>query len=298
MKNLITMIIALSSTSLFAYELISFSPSIARSEEDILKESGQTRESVAQFSCDNPNRTDLFFKTTIGNLAMDSLKIYEKESKSIYTYISGKLYDSNNRETKPKHKFVKTVLELLQVYETIPEVRKLLFELQASPFDLYITRGGNRFLPQKFGQRSGWHMNDAAMVVSLDEKKPMTERLPFGTIGFGGFIYWNPETKANSIESDGKKRKVDPRIILAHEMMHAYDSTRGLLDRRFVKSNTHEFQPVTEYRAVRVENILRFSLGHKHRKFYSEPDVMDDNKDMLDENGETLILPTPCINWL
>ena len=100
------------------------------------------------------------------------------------------------------------------------------------------------------------------------------------------------------MESDWIQRKVDPRIILGHEMLHAYDGMRGLLDRRFVKSDHHEFQPVTEYRAVRMENILRIALGHKRRKFYSYTVGDTDQKDMLDTNDETIVLPTPCIKWL
>ena len=92
------------------------------------------------------------------------------------------------------------------------------------------------------------------------------------------------------------KDKIDTDIILAHEMYHAYDGMRGLLDRRFVKSDTHEFQPVCEYRAVRLENSLRKSLGYKYRKFYSHTEGSD--QDMLDDNGEPIKIPTPCINWL
>jgi hypothetical protein len=298
MKNVTLLTIALYTSSLFAYELLNFSSTTPRSEEEILLESGMTRDRLVDFSCDNPNRMDLFYRTTIANLALDSLKIYEKETKRVYSYISGKLYDSNNRQVRPKNDFVKRALKLLRTYETIPETRDLVFELQASPYTLYLVKGGNRFLPHAPGERSGWHMNDAGMIMNLDEKKPMIDRLPFSSIGFGGFINWNPKTNASFVESDGKIRKVDPRVVLAHEMMHAYDSIRGLLDRRFVKSDTHEFQPVTEYRAVRMENILRASFGQKYRKYYSSPTEMDDNKDMLDENGETIILPTPCISWL
>jgi hypothetical protein len=73
---------------------------------------------------------------------------------------------------------------------------------------------------------------------------------------------------------------------------------RGLLDRRFVKSDEHEFQPVAEYRAVRMENILRHALGYQNRRFYSYTKGDTEHKDMLDQNGETIVLPTPCVSWI
>ena len=81
-------------------------------------------------------------------------------------------------------------------------------------------------------------------------------------------------------------------------MYHAYDGMRGLLDRRFVKSDELEFQPVAEYRAVRFENIMRKHYGGLYRRFYSTPSDLSSIKDMLDEYEEPIVIPTPCIGWL
>ena len=103
---------------------------------------------------------------------------------------------------------------------------------------------------------------------------------------------------AKFVESDYKEREVNVDIILAHEMYHAYDGMRGLLDRRFIKADELEFQPVAEYRAVRFENIMRKNYGGLYRRFYSTPSDLNSIKDMLDKYEEPIVIPTPCIEWL
>ena len=48
-------------------------------------------------------------------------------------------------------------------------------------------------------------MNNAVSVSSLDEMKPMVDRLLWDSIGAGGRVYWNPDTKASFAETDYKK---------------------------------------------------------------------------------------------
>ncbi len=303
MKKSLLLSLTLLSTSAMAYELISFSPTKPRTQEEILKESNQKRENLQSFKCDNQNRMELFFDTAIQNMAMNSLKVYSKKEDKTYTYFDGKLFNENNNRVRSRDKFVKRALKVLTRYEKNPETRRLVSELQGSPYPFVIKKGGNRYSPNHTHERPNWHNNNVTMIMNLDERRPMIDRLPFSQIGYGGQILWNPSTKASFMESDNVIRKVNTDIILAHEMLHAYDGMRGLLDRRFVKSETHEFQPVAEYRAVRMENIVRKAMGYKHRRFYSTPSVkntneLDFNQDMLDENNETIILPTPCINWI
>lgn len=298
MKTLSTLLTFLIITPTFAYELINFSSSRVRTIDEILSETGKTKEELQKFNCNNPDRFELFAQAPIQNIAMDSLKILTKKEE-IQTYSQGKLFDINGNEIlKVKDKFTKIALKTLARLEKIPEARSIIEELQASPSPFYIKFGGNRYTPNNPGQRGNMHGNDAGFIAMLDDLRPLVDGMPFSQIGFGGFIYWNPKTIAAFIEEDYKERNVDQDLILAHEMYHAYDGMRGLLDRRFVKSDTLEFQPVCEYRAVRFENIMRKAFGYKYRRFYSKPQQLQTPKDMLDDNDQPIVIPTPCINWI
>lgn len=279
------------------YELLNFSSSTPRTSEEILKETNKTIKDIAQYSCTNPERFELFANTTIQNMKKDSLRIISKKLNKNFIYIDGSLFTEDYKPVaKLKDKFLKTTLQTLKRLNSIPESRRLIEELQFAPMPFYIKLGGNRYSPNMASERSNLHGNEAGFVSYMDELRPMIDRMPFQLIGYGGMIFWNPKTVAEFMEADGVMRKVDTDLILAHEMYHAYDGMRGLLDRRFVKSDELEFQPVCEFRAVRMENILRKSFGYEYRQYYSYS--KEDKRDMLDDNGEPVILPTPCIKWL
>ena len=46
-----------------------------------------------------------------------------------------------------------------------------------------------------------------------------SEEVPFTNIGAGGVVAWNPKLEG-----------IPSHVSLAHEMYHAFDSIRGLLD--------------------------------------------------------------------
>ena len=300
MKKLIATTLLLCLNTTFAYELLSFSSSKVRTIEEILTETGITKAELTPFICENDERYELFSQEPIQNMKKYSLKIIDQK-KRVYTYIDGELFsaDGTRRIYKVKDKFVKILLKTMKRLEFIPETKQLIDELSFSPFPLWITLGGNQFTPNNPDERPNWHGNDAGFISMMDMLKPMVERLPFSQIGYGGQIRWNPKTKASFIESDFKKRMVDVDLILVHEMYHAYDGIRGLLDRRFVQASEdehYEFQPVCEFRAVRMENVARKAMGYLYRRFYSDNSHSDN--DMLTEQGEPEALPTPCVNWL
>lgn len=298
MKTTTTLLLLLS-TSAFAhnYELINFSNTVMRTEEAILKETNKSKKDLAQYTCSNPERFNLFANTTIQNMKKDSLRIFSKKLGKTFIYIDGSLSTEDYKPvTKVKDKFLRIALKTLKRLQTVPESRRLIEELQFAPKPFFIKLGGNRYSPNNPEERTYLHGNEAGFVSFMDDLRPMIEKFPFELIGYGGLILWNPNTVAKFMEADGKMRQVDTDLILAHEMYHAYDGMRGLLDRRFVKSDELEFQPVCEYRAVRMENSLRKSFGYQYRQYYSYSET--DPRDMLDDNGEPIVLPTPCIEWL
>lgn len=300
-KNLLIILLSLNSSITYAssdYELVNFANNRIRGEEEILSETGKTRDELISYSCTNNERLKLFSTRVLENSAGSSLKIQDSNDR-LYTYKNQVLIDKRgNVVNRLRGRFLKTALKTLNRIESVAEGAQLIQELQHSPFEFVIIRGGNRYDPSDIDQRSYTHGNEAGFISMLDELQPIVERFPFKKIGHGGRIYWEPNTNASFIESDYKERKVDSDIILAHEMYHAYDGMRGLLDRRFVKGEEFEFQPMAEYRAVRMENIMRKGLGFKYRRFYSTPSDLSSMKDMLDKYEEPLKMPTPCIEWL
>lgn len=114
-------------------------------------------------------------------------------------------------------------------------------------------------------------------------------------------MYWNPNMVNETIESDGVRRKLDPTISLAHELYHSFDSIRGILDFGRVNGPNHEFETVMEYRAVYFENLVRKGFGVKLRKHYGDGTPLEGQDplnppDLLDETGETIYIPSPCLN--
>lgn len=298
MKKLIALTILIQIPTAFSYELINFSSSRVRTIDEILTEVNMNAAELEAYKCNNQDRYELFAQTTIQNMAQDSLKILTKNGK-VLIYRDGTVSDTNGVILrKVKDNFTKVVLKTLARLETVNETRQLIKELQYSPYPFYLKAGRNSYSPNNPDQRGNTHGNNAGFISMLDELRPMVDGMNFSQIGFGGMIYFNPNIKAEFVEADYKKRYVDKDLVLAHEMYHAYDGMRGLLDRRFVKSDTHEFQPVCEYRAVRMENIARAAFGYKFRRFYSAPEDTNTVKDMLDDNDEPVVMPTPCVNWL
>jgi hypothetical protein len=279
------------------YELVSFVSTTPRTPEELLIETDKTREQLSPYMCDITNREELFTPRIVENLAGDSLQVMD-QNKVVYIYKNKRIYKDGKPIRRVRDAFLKQVLATLKRLERIPEAKQLIEELQHSIYTFTIILGGNRYDPSPLGGRSYLHGNEAGFVSMMDDFRPMIERLVFKNIGFGGKIFFNPSIDASFVEIDYQERKVNPDVVLAHEMYHAYDAMRGLLDRRFIKADHLEFQPVCEYRAVRMENILRLRMGDLYRRFYSKPSDMSSIQDMLDENNEPVIIPTPCINWL
>lgn len=280
------------------YELINFASGERRSPEDLLKETSKTLEDLKNFHCESNQRGELFFENMLMNLAADSLKIVttHKKKQVIYTYRDGKVF-LNGKKTKARGSYAKKTLKALKkLSRKSTHVKKLLSKLQMAPAPFYIKFGRNQYTPNMLDERSNEHGNEAGFVSMMDDRRPMVEGMVFEQIGFTGQINWNPGANLELVEIDYVKRSAPSVLALAHELFHAYDGMRGLLDRRFVKGEGLEFVPVAEYRAVYFENLVRKDLGLKYRRFYSGSKKGE--ADLLDENNQPILLPTPCIHWL
>lgn len=78
--------------------------------------------------------------------------------------------------------------------------------------------------------------------------------------GSGGVISWNPNGSILATLNGGT---ISEETDLAHEMFHALDANRGLLDKR-----SYNGLERSEWQAVYRENILRGQLNRPLRTYY------------------------------
>ena len=282
----------------YDYELINFNNSRVYSEQELLSSVGKTKEDLIRFKCDNEERFSLFTINQNPNLKFDSLRV-KGSNGEVLIYKDQKFYKGNDLYTvKSSEKFLASFREAITKVESTTAGEILVKSLQSYKDIFLIKKGWSHFEPNTESERSMWHINEAGFGFIMDEKMPMFgDKVPLKKIGSSGMVFWDPNLKAKFIESDYVKRSIKPELVLAHEMFHAYDSSRGFLDRRFVKSSELEFTEVTEYRAVYLENMIREELGLKYRRYYG--DVDDFSKpDLLNADGSPILMPSPCINWL
>jgi hypothetical protein len=297
MKFLLLILISINAYSA-DYKLINFSSARLRTIDEILIETQISRDQLEIFKCSNPKRNVFFFDTTISNPKSDSFKIIGTDKK-IYTYINGNIFSRKFKLIKkPRDSFLKYAVNALSKINEFEIGRKLVSKIQTAPSSFYLQKGGNRVSAHLPGERSNLHGNEVLMVTNLDELRPLVDKMPFLKMGYTGTIYWDPTFKVKLIEADYVERTADPVISLGHELVHAYDGMRGLLDRRFVSGDKYESATPAEYRAVYFENQLRKLMGAKYRRYYSKPSNNSHHKDLLDDRDEPILLPIPCINWL
>lgn len=215
----------------------------------------------------------------------DSLRIMNRDKKVV-------IY---NKKLKSKDEFVKKVIKALKKISKLKEGKTLIKKLMHNPYPLWIKPGGNRFDPRTLSERSMFGINEAGALTSFIVNRLQVDRIRFAKWGSGGHVNWDSKKEYSAMESDGVVRGTPTFIALGHELYHAYDSIRGLLDRRMIKGESYEFQPVIEYRAVYFENLLRRSSGRLYRKYYSAPNK-DVQGSMLNLKGEPRWINTDCYN--
>ena len=89
--------------------------------------------------------------------------------------------------------------------------------------------------------------------------------------GSGGRIVWNPPD--GYLNTGGEELTLSPYTNLAHEMGHAYDANKGLLDKR--KFNGLER---LEWQAVYWENLIRQELNKPLRQTYGIISIINNGK--------------------
>lgn len=259
--------------------------------DDLLKMIKMNENQLDFYSC--PNFQDHLFSEFLKPFQQQQFLKIETNSGKLVSYQFGKTFNHKDKEIKPRG-FVKSVVEALKKIEATPTGQRLLNELLKSPYPLVIKEGMNRFDPRKKDEGPVRGMNTAAAFQSLHTGRLIVDKVRFDQFGSGGYVWWNPKLKPKTQDEDLKIREVPTFMALAHELYHAYDSTRGLLDRRIVNGYGYEFLEITEYRAVYFENKLREENGLYKRITYS--DSLDPSKGkLLDQNGDPIWIPASCL---
>ena len=246
--------------------------------------------------CNGRDELDPFQNPHRMNPLRNSLKIKIPKKTSILTYQLGHYFNEQGEEvTHFEDPFVKSVANALKRFENLEPTKKLLRSLEESHFPLVIAQGNNSFNPQIEGGKFWSGIKQAQAIAFFSTLRMSPGGHPLADIGVGGQILWAPKLVIESIESDGVRRKLDPDVALAHEMYHAFDSIRGMLDMGIIKGEGYEFESVLEYRAVYFENLIRKELGIRYRKHYGDPAVTENAPDLLDDSGEPIFIPSPCL---
>ena len=254
---------------------------------------GENKVLLPSYACDGKNELDPFHLPLRSNPLKNSFRIQEYKTENYVIYQNGKYFDVNGEElTNLSDTFYKYAVKTLARFEEIPSTQKLLRLLEESHFPITLRFGGNSFAPTIEGGQSYQGIYRANAISYISRGRMPDDSIPFNDIGVGGFINWHPKLKVETIEQDGVKRELDPDVALAHEMYHAFDSIRGLLDMRFVSGENYEHQLASEYRAVYFENLVREELGIKFRKYYGSH---SEGADVLDENDRPIFIPSPCL---
>ena len=321
-------------TSMYAvddeYHLLRLGTEVAQpmTQEEIFNSLSIEDGDLYKYRCDNPERYETFgLDFNFTNSKKDSLRVLGQDGKKyIYKYKS--LIDEKSRKKYKVEDFinydtmrVKGYQFTYLAFDSLNQLmskkmgKKLITRMQKSPKIFYIVLGGNnvrgfdsRLSIEERAETQNKVRDQIAnfQAISLiDDKVSGVKGIIFDSIGGYGTIKFNPQMKFSFINTKYELSGTEGHQILAHEMYHAYDGARGLLDlRRVVYNQQVEGQPideVSEYRAVRFANLLR--KKNMRRRFYTKPEnrsikELKSYKSMLDRNDEPVVMPTPCIRWL
>ena len=249
--------------------------------EEMSARFGENAALLPLYACHGINEFNPFWMPRI-NAAATSLKIQLYNETERLTYQNGKLTNEDGSPAESNSNlFVQKVMPILRKLEKIPEAAKVLRALEMAPFNLTIKHGGNSFTPKEENGRAYQGIYMANALAFLNNGRMTSEDIPFYDIGVGGMINWN-----------AKDETLPGEVTLIHEMYHALDSARGILDMRFVKGEGYESAMVSEHRAVFFENTVRAAVGIDYRTHYGNA---HEGPGMLDANGNPRFISSPCL---
>ena len=149
--------------------------------------------------------------------------------------------------------FLKQTVGALNTIGSTAEGASLLGELQGSANNFTIEKSSTNEFNENGSQRLGAY----ASQINTD---PQYSHLQAVAGGAGGVIQWNPKG-ANVWTVGGQSN--NPGVNLGHELFHARDANRGLMDGRLDQSLKRN-----EWQATFKENQMRQQMGLPLREYY------------------------------
>ena len=226
--------------------------------------------SVDRFQEKYPNISTYCFSANnpigILDIGGDSLRIDNKNLSLLY--IDGKLYRQNGIQYTDKLKgFTKKVVSALDVIRKGTEGASMISELQSSSNNFVIKDGASEFKESNATKAYAQQIQNDPSATA--QKEALLNKGIDLSGGSGGTIFWNSYGAVLATLEGGQ---VSKETDLAHEMFHALDANRGLLDSRFENGIKR-----SEWQAVFRENILREQLGRPLRTHYRTNKDQDGN---------------------
>ena len=199
----------------------------------------------------------------------DSLKISYKGIDIVYQ--DGNLFNIDGSKYEGKVRgFLKKSIKALNKMASTETGRDMISSLQSSNKNIiikYKLRAAN-FVPgfERFGKPD--LMNNAQGLRVQETGEKVLDFFEFTEIGSGGTVYWDPSQSPEGARST---------MVLAHELFHGLDATKGMLDSRTIPIGKGTSQ-IQEIRAVYNTNLIRDQLNYKLRSNYSGgPRLLDNN---------------------
>jgi RHS repeat-associated protein len=197
----------------------------------------------------------------------NSIKIIHKGDS--YIYENGKIFLAGAEYTGKTKGFLKHTINALDKISKSSEGASIIQELSKSSnvFSIDHSRNNPKGYQDEFDP-SNIPQAYANLITNEPSKKNEYIALKNAGIslsgGSGGNIYWGP---LGSKQPTTMGMVNNPGLILAHEMAHALDANRGLMDDRVPDSN---YPKVTrnEWQAVYRENLIRGQLKLPLRTHY------------------------------
>lgn len=173
--------------------------------------------------------------------------------KQTLKYEDGKLYNLDGTDYTGKvNGFLGKTVGALNQAKTTAEGAALQKKLEMS-FNVFTIEKGmkSEFIPSNTLKATAYQRVDEATGASGDLSG-----------GSGGTIIFNPTQ--GGVREQGGVTATRPTTTLAHEMSHALDADRGLMDYRIEQGIQRN-----EWQAVYRENLIRSQLGLPLRTYYS-----------------------------
>lgn len=182
---------------------------------------------------------------------------YLGSGEELVHYFDGKLYNPDGTDFEGENTFLTQCLEAIGEIRNCSVGDEMISALQLSSNMFTLYEGDNDYKPL----RNDWLKAFANQINTDPELKYLLEITTGLEGGAGGKVVWDPYgTELPTTEGIRANGHMD----LAHELSHAFDSNRGLLDNRKKQGVSR-----TEWQAVQRENLIRAQLGHPLRTHYN-----------------------------